>query len=94
VWILSPLVGRLTPFPCCPGKKEGAEAKKGREILPRFLLSGFRKPKRMQRDFRAETARTRYGKRGIASFFGEANAFLRGQGTLWQYGIISIRRNQ
>jgi len=82
--IISEFVARLNPFRCCPGKKAGAEVKKGREILPRFLLPGFRKQKRSQRDLRAETAEARHGKRGTIAFFGEANVFLPGQGTLWQ----------
>ncbi len=36
--IISGLVDRLDPFPCCPGKKAGAEAKKGWELPSRFPL--------------------------------------------------------
>jgi hypothetical protein len=37
-WIISKLVGRSDPPPCCPGKKAGAEAKKGREKPFKFPL--------------------------------------------------------
>jgi hypothetical protein len=30
--IISRLAGRSEPFSCCPGKKAGAEAKKGRGL--------------------------------------------------------------
>ncbi len=49
-----------------------------------FPLLRFRKETRWQRDRRAETAEARIGKRGITTFFGEANAFLPGQGTINQ----------
>jgi hypothetical protein len=57
--IISNLVGRLTPFLCCPGKKAGAEAKKGREKPFKLPLLRFRKETRWQRDNRAETAEAR-----------------------------------
>jgi hypothetical protein len=66
---------------CCPGKKAGAEAKKGREKPSPFSPLRFRKETRWQGDRRAETAEARLGEREITAFFGEANAFLPGQGT-------------
>jgi hypothetical protein len=81
--IISDLVGRSDPSPCCPGKKAVAEGKKGREQLPWFSLLGFRKETRGQRNTRAGTAEARIGKRGVTAFFGEANAFWPGQGTIW-----------
>jgi hypothetical protein len=75
------LVGRSDPFSCCPGKKAGAEAKKGREKSSLFPPLCLRKETRWQKDRRAETAEARIGKRGTTGFFGEANAFLSGQGT-------------
>jgi len=80
--IISKLVGRSGPFSCCPGKKAGAEAKKGREKPLGLPLLRFRKETRWQRGHRAETAEARIGKRGTTAFFGEANAFLPGQGTI------------
>jgi len=80
-WIISNLVGRLNPFLCCPGKKAGAEAKKGWEKLSKLPFPCLRKETRWQRDNRAETAEARIWKRGTTAFFGEANAFLPGQGT-------------
>ena len=73
-------MGRSDPFSCCPGKKAGAEAKKGREKPDRAPLLRFRKETRRQRDGRAETAEARLAKRGTAAFFVEANAFLPGHG--------------
>jgi len=40
-WIISNFVGRLDPSPCCPAKKAGAEAKKGREIPSPAPLASF-----------------------------------------------------
>ena len=48
-------------------------------------LLGFRKETRGQRGCQAETAEARLGKRGTTAFFGEANAFLPGQGTHLPY---------
>jgi len=78
------LFGRSAPSPCCPGKKTGAEAKKGREKPSWFSPLWFRKETRGQRESRAETAAARIRKGGIAAFFGEANAFLPGHGIIWQ----------
>jgi len=74
----------LRPVPCCPGKKAGAEAKKGREKATQYPPLRFRKETRGERDIRAETAEARLEKRKITAFFGEANAFLLGHGTAWQ----------
>jgi hypothetical protein len=74
------IVDHSDPFSCCPGKKAGAEAKKGREKSSVVLPLCPRKERRWQRDRRAETAEARIGKRGTTAFFGEANAFLPGQG--------------
>jgi hypothetical protein len=82
-WIISGLIDRLDSSPCCPGKKAGAEAKKGREKPSRFSPPRFRKEMRRQRENRAETAEARLGKRGTTPFFGEANAFLTGQESIW-----------
>jgi len=84
LWIISHLVGRLNPSPCCPGKKADAEAKKGPELPSRLPPVRFRKQKRRKRDARAETAEARYGKRAISAFFDEAYAFWPGHGTLWK----------
>jgi len=73
----------LNRSPCCPVKKAGAEAKKGRENPSQFPPRRFRKEMRWQRDRRAETAEARIGKRGTTAFSGEANVFLHGQGILW-----------
>jgi len=81
--IISKFVGRSDPFSCCPGKKAGAEAKKGREKPLGLPLLRFRKETRWPRNGRAETAEARIGKRGTTAFFGEANAFLPGQGIPW-----------
>jgi hypothetical protein len=81
--IISNLVGHSDPSPCCPGKKAGAEEKKGRENPSQFPPLCFRKETRGERDTRAETAEARIRKRGITSFFGEANAFLPGHGAIW-----------
>jgi len=78
--IISKLVGRSDPFSCCPGKKAGAEAKKGREKPLGLPPLRFRKETRGPRNSRAETAAARIGKRGTTAFFGEAKAFLPGQG--------------
>jgi hypothetical protein len=80
--VISDFVNRSSPSPRCPGKKAGAEAEKGREKPSRFSPLGFRKEKRRQRDNGAETAEARFGKRGTAAFFGEANAFWPGYGTI------------
>jgi len=45
-------------------------------------LPAFRKETRWQRDSRAETMESRIGKREIIAFFGEANVFLPGHGTI------------
>jgi len=57
--IISNLVGRSDPLPCCPGKKAGAEDKKGREKSLKVPPLCFRKETRGQRDNRAETAEAR-----------------------------------
>ncbi len=77
--IISKLVGRFDRSPRCPGKKAGAEAKKGLEKPGQFPFLPFPKEKRWPRKIRAETVEARIGKRGITAFFGEANAFLPGQ---------------
>ncbi|MBP1718042.1 MAG: hypothetical protein H6Q43_1480 [Deltaproteobacteria bacterium] len=78
--LISDLIGRSDQFPCCPGKKAGAEDKKGREKPSQFSPLCFRKERRGQRDTRAETAEARIGKRGVTTFFGEANVFCPGMG--------------
>jgi hypothetical protein len=83
MWIISKLVGRSDPSPCCPGKKAGAEDKKGRAQLSLIPPLCFRKEGRGERDSRAETAGVRLGKRGTTAFFGEANDFLPGHGNTW-----------
>ena len=83
VRIISNLVGHSDPSPCCPGKKAGAEDKKGRENPSQFPPLCFRKETRGERDTWAETAEARIGKKGITAFFGEANAFLPGHGAIW-----------
>jgi len=82
--IISKLGDRLDPSPCCPGKKAGAEGKKGREKPSRFPCPCLHKETRGPRHHQAETAEARIGKRGTTSFFGEAHAFLPGHGTDWQ----------
>jgi hypothetical protein len=83
LWIISKLVGRSDPSPCCPDKKAGAEDKKGRAQLSLIPPLCFRKEGRGKRDSRAETAGVRLGKRGTTAFFGEANDFLPGHGNTW-----------
>ena len=92
--IISKLAGRSDPFSCCPGKKAGAEAKKGREKSSLFPPPCLRKETRWPRDTRAETAEARIGKRGTTAFFGPAKrgTFLPGQGTRLLQGTASIRR--
>ncbi|OGQ00447.1 MAG: hypothetical protein A2Z51_10375 [Deltaproteobacteria bacterium RBG_19FT_COMBO_52_11] len=41
---------------------------------------------------RHQGAEARIGERGTSAFFGEANAFLPGDGTTWPYGKASIHR--
>ena len=77
------ILGRLDLSPCCPGKKAGAEVKKGREKSSRSYYPCLRKETRWLRHRCAETAEARIGKRGITAFFGEANAFLPGHGILY-----------
>jgi hypothetical protein len=90
--ILSLEVSRSALSPCCPGKKAGVEAKKGREKPSWFIPLGVRKEMRRQRDNRAETAEVRIRKRGTTAFFAKVPAFLPGQGILWPSGIRSIHR--
>jgi hypothetical protein len=94
--IVSNLVGRSALSACCPGKKAGAEDKKGREKPSQVSPLCFRKETRGQRDTRAETAEVRLGKRGITAFFGPAKGgtFLPGQGIIQPLGSFSIRRTQ
>jgi len=89
IGIISKLVGRSEPFSCCPGKKAGAEAKKGREKPNWIPLLGFRKETRGQKVYRAETAEARLGKRGTTPFFGPAKrgTFLPGQETHLPYEL-------
>ena len=82
----------MNRLPCCPGKKAGAEAKKGREKPSQFPPLRFRKETRWQRERRAETAEARIGRRGTAAFFGKANAFLPGQGIISPEKVASVRR--
>jgi hypothetical protein len=92
-WIISNLVDRLDKSPCCPGKKAGAEAEKGREKPSRFSPLCFRKQTRGESDTRAETAEARVWKRDVTAFFGEANAFLPGHGAISPSGILTIRKS-
>jgi hypothetical protein len=73
-------VGRRATFPCPPGKKGGAKIKKGREKSPLSPAPGLRKETPWSRDCGAETAEARVWEKWTAAFFGEANAFLPGQG--------------
>src|SRR4030042_5742096 len=79
IWIISNLVGRSHQPSRCPGKRAGAEDKKGRDqTLPFsfFFLSAKRRGgKGIARQRGAEA---RIGERGTTAFFGEANAFLPG----------------
>jgi hypothetical protein len=57
--IISDLVGRSDLVSCCPGKKAGAEDKKGREKPSKPPFPCFRKETRWQRADRAEAAEAR-----------------------------------
>jgi hypothetical protein len=76
--IISNLVGHSDPSPCYPGKKAGAEDKKGRENPSQFPPLCFRKETRGERDTWAETAEARIGKRGITSFLARRMLFCPG----------------
>jgi len=80
--IISNLVGRSDPLPCCPGKKAGAEAKKGREKPPQLPLLRFRKETRWQRDNQAETAEARIKKEEPPPFLARRMIFCPGMGPL------------
>jgi hypothetical protein len=94
IGILSNSVGGSYQPPRWPGKKSGAEGKKGREKPCQFPFLHFRKEARRQRDSRAETAEARIGKRGNTAFFGEANAFLPGQGITCPKGTVFFRKTR
>jgi hypothetical protein len=76
------LLGRSEPFSCCPGKKAGAEAKKGWEIPAKSPL--FDSAKR--RGDRGIAGRKRRkpapGKEEPPPSFCGANAFLAGHGPI------------
>jgi hypothetical protein len=76
-----------------PGQERPAKrgTKKGREKPSQFPPLRFRKETR-QRERRAETPEARIGRRGTTVFFGEANAFLPGQGIISPEKVASVRR--
>jgi hypothetical protein len=75
-------VGRSNRLCRCPGKKAGAEAKKGREKPFQSSPLCFRKETRGEKNSRSETAEARIWKRERTAFFGEANVFLPGHGAI------------
>ena len=87
------LVGRSDPLSFYPGKKSHVSRdNKGREksaLFPPFFL---RKETRWPRVRLAEMAGARIEIRGTTAFFGEANAFLTGQGTSLLQGTAAVYR--
>jgi len=92
-WFISKLVGRSHQSSRCPGKRAGAEDKKGRDqAFPFSFLFLSAKRRGGKGIARQQGAEARIGERGTTAFFGEANALLPGHGTTWPYGKSSVHR--